>query len=495
MGIVFRQSVKTTIVTSVGALLGALVIYLSTKMIPKPELGFTRNLTSQALVAGQILMFGLHGTLAVYIHRYDDDNRKRKALIGISLLIPFLLLILFSVFYFLLKSWLVHHFQQQDIPFISRYFFWLPVFAFFFIYQIILEQYLVSQLKVALATFMREVVLRVLNIVIIIFFGFGYINFDTLVACTVLIYLLPVLILIFFSVKQKGFGISIDRKAFSKQEYKELLHFTWYHALLGLSTNLLGNLDVLMLAPLGKKGFSDVAVYSVAVFIMSILYIPFRAMMTSTFAVLTRAFRDEDKEKINDVFVRSCINIFIVSVLAAVLIYCNLHNAVAIMKKGYEEIVPIVLILMIGRLVDIATGMNDQVLSISKYYKANFYTSIGLLIMMVILNRIFIPIYGIYGAAWSTSFSLVAYNMLKYVYVYRKLRLQPFSVSTLYVVLAGAITAVIVYWTPHIINPFMDTIIRSIMIVVIYVLLLMLFKPSKDLQEYLRAIKKNKKLF
>ena len=88
MGIVFRQSVKTTIVIFSGAILGAVVIYLSTRFIPKQELGFTRNLTTQALVVGQMLIFGLHATLGICIHRYDDDAARRKTLIGFSLLVP-----------------------------------------------------------------------------------------------------------------------------------------------------------------------------------------------------------------------------------------------------------------------------------------------------------------------------------------------------------------------------------------------------------------------
>lgn len=495
MGIVFRQSVKTTIVISIGALLGAAVIYLSSKIIPKQELGFTRNITSQALVAGQILIFGLHGTLAVYIHRYDNDDRKRKVLICISLLIPFILFALFTLSYFLLKGWFIHHFQQQDIPFIKRYFLWLPVFVLFFIYQIILEQYLVSQLKVALATFVREVVLRVLNIGIIMLFGLNYISFDVLVASLVLIYLVPILILLFYSIRQKGFGISFDWRAFSKIEYKDILHFTWYHALLGISINLLGNLDALMLAPLSKQGLSDVAVYGNAIFVMSVLYIPYKAMMTSTFPVLTRAFRDDDQQKVKDIFVRSCTNILIATVLVAVLIGCNVSNGVRILPKGYEDMVPIVMILMIGRLVDIATGMNDQVLSISRYYKINFYMSLLLVVMILVLNRVLIPIYGIFGAAWSTTIALTLYNISKMIYVYKRLHFQPFSAETISIIAAGVVAIIPGYYLPYIINSYVDTIIRSICIAIIYILILLWFKPSKDLQEYISAIKTTKRLF
>ncbi len=495
MGIVFRQSVKTTIVTFTGALLGAFVVYLSTHFIPKQQLGFTRNLTNQALVLGQVFAFGLHGTLAIYIHKYDDDARKRKTLIGLCLVVPLFLLALFSVVYFLCNNWLLHHFQAQDIPFLKRYFFWLPLFSLFFIYQIIVEQFLISQFKVALSTFLREIVLRVLNIFLIILFGFNYINFDTLVAGTVLIYFVPVFFLFFFSIKQKSFGIAIDIKAFSRKEYRDILHFTWYHALLGISVNLLGYLDQLMLAPLDKRGLSSLAVYNVAVYIISVLLIPYKSMMTTTYPVLTRAFKENDKVRINDVFVRSCLNILIVTVIVAVLIICNLHNATAIIKNGYDDITPIVLILLIGRMIDISTGMNDLLLSISNYYKANFYFSIGLVIFILFFNRLLIPHYGIYGAAWSTSIALSVYNIVKYIFVWKKLGLQPFSINTIYVVFAGIIAFIAGNLLSYMRNSYVDVLLRSLIIIIIYALVLLWLKPSTDLQEYIASVKKHKKLY
>ena len=51
MGVVFRQSVKTTAITFAGAALGAIIVLVASNMMPKQELGFSRNLTSQTVVA------------------------------------------------------------------------------------------------------------------------------------------------------------------------------------------------------------------------------------------------------------------------------------------------------------------------------------------------------------------------------------------------------------------------------------------------------------
>jgi O-antigen/teichoic acid export membrane protein len=497
MGIVFRQSVKTTIVILIGSILGGVLIILSTYMVPdKQQLGFTRNLTNQAAVLSQFLLFGLQGTLAVFIHRYAEDDRRRQSLITICMVLPFLFIGLASVIYILFKEPIVTAmFQPQDIPYIKRYFLWLPLFVLFFSYQVLLEQYLTSQMKLAVATFMREVVLRVLNIVLIVLFGYGVIPFDWLVAGMVLIYMMPSLLMFYFAQKTKGFGFTFNFQYFTKGEYKEIVHFAWYHTLLSISVSLMGFIDSLMIASIDKNGLSSVAVYSVAVFVISVMLIPFKAMVPAAFPDLAKAFKDNDMVKAKDVYMRSSINILITSVAMALLICCNLSNLVHILPDGFEAVQLLVLIMLIGRMADMATGMNDQLVTVSKYYKFNFYMSIVLVGLIVVFNLVLIPLYGFYGAAWGTSVALALYNAGKYVYVYMKLKIQPFTMNSFWVFVCGIIALLPGYFMPFILNNYVDAIARSGVIMVAYFLMLLWLKPSKDLDTYLSSIRKNKRLF
>jgi O-antigen/teichoic acid export membrane protein len=503
MGVVFRQSAKNSIVVILGAILGALIIWLSTKYFTKPQYGFTRNLTNYAVALSQILLLGLNNTLGVYVHRYANDERKKKSLITICLILPVIIAAVFSLVYILLHSWILRHFQPDDIPYMQRYFYWLPVYTLLFIYMVILEQYLVSQMKVAISGFMREVVLRVASIVLILLFGFGYVAFDFFVIGSILVYALPVLIFLFLSAFTKGFGISFSRNDFTKSEYTEMVHFSWYHFLLTVAVLLMGYMDALSLPFYDRNGFASVAIYSVAIFFISFLQLPYKAMMQASFTVLARAFADEDMAKAKDIFVRSSINILIPTVGIAVLLCCNMENAIAIIKNGYTQIIPVFAILFIGNIVNIATGMNDQVLSIANYYKFNFYLSLFLMGVLFLLIRVLVPLYGIYGAAWSTTIILMTFNVLKYLFVWKKLDMQPFSQGTLLVVVAAGAALAAGYYFPHFfdqahhiyVRTFADVAIRSTVIVIAYALMLLWLKPSPDLQEYIAAIKKNKRLF
>ena len=160
MGIVFRQSIKATIVVSAGALLGALTMWLITKYVHQQQYGFIGTLTKWAILFSVFTPIGLTNTLSVFIHRYNNEDRKRKMLLTICLIVPSVITLFISVFYFLLQNWILHHFQPADQPLLQKYYFLLPVYALLFVYMTMLEQYLCSQMKVAVSSFMREVFLR-----------------------------------------------------------------------------------------------------------------------------------------------------------------------------------------------------------------------------------------------------------------------------------------------------------------------------------------------
>jgi O-antigen/teichoic acid export membrane protein len=369
--------------------------------------------------------------------------------------------------------------------------------------MLVFEQYLGSQLKVAVSAFMREVVLRAANIILLLLFGFGYVDFDVLVIGTVLIYLLPVSLFLILSFKIKEFGFSFDIWSFSREEYKEMIHFSWYHFLLSISFLMMSYMDALTLPFYDHSGFSSLAVYGVAVFLISFMQLPSKALVPASFTVLAKAFNDNDMVKAKDIFVRASINILIPSVAMALILVCNLDNAVAVIKNGYGEIVPVFLILFIGRLFDLATGMNDQALSIARYYKFNFYLSLILIIFLFLMIRFLVPQYGIYGAAWSTTITLVVFNLAKFLFVWKKLDMQPFSTKTLLVLVAALPAFAAGYYFPHFfdqahhvyVRSFADAALRSLAIFIVYAVMLLWLKPSGDLQEYISTIRKDKRLF
>lgn len=495
MGIVFRQTVKTTIVTLTGAKLGALVVWLSAKALTQTELGLTTAITLTGAIVQLLVIMGTANLISVYTQRYTYEDERRKALLTLGIITSIAGTALFTGLFFLLKGYIVQLYKAEDQPLISCYYFLVPILVFFWSLITIFDQYLIAHVKIAVSAFSREVVLRIFNLVLLGLVFAGIIDFQQFIIGNVMIYGIPLIILVTVASKTRGFGLTTNLKAFSKAEYKDMIHFSWYHLLVGASLTILNFIDTLMLGPLDKNGIKAAAVYGIATFISAVVYMPYRAMASSSLPILNQAYIEKDMTKINDLFSRAGINIFIAAVGMVILIGLNLDNAVAILPEGYESVKPLVLILMIGKLVDMATGLNNELISISKHYRFNFRVAVLLLFMVFILDRICIPIYGTIGAAWVASCSLIVFNIMKMIFLYRTMKLHPFTGKTWLVLVAGAIAAVVGYLWPYLVNPIVDAITRSIVIIVAYCIMLFLLKPSIDLQVYLAQIKKNKKLF
>jgi len=82
---------------------------------------------------------------------------------------------------------------------------------------------------------------------------------------------------------------------------------------------------------------------------------------------------------------------------------------------------------MFGELVNISTGMCGGIIACSKYYKFDFYTRIFLVLLTIISNLLFIPLWGLTGAAFATSLSLALYNITKVIFVKIKLGFFPYT--------------------------------------------------------------------
>ena len=101
--------------------------------------------------------------------------------------------------------------------------------------------------------------------------------------------------------------------------------------------------------------------------------------------------------------------------------------------------------------------------------------------MTIILNLVFIPLYGITGAALAAMISLMFYNFLRFAFVWYNFKMQPFGWNCLWIILITVGTLAVVHFIPFVINKYVSICINSAVICVIYVGLILFFKFSPDI--------------
>ena len=103
-----------------------------------------------------------------------------------------------------------------------------------------------------------------------------------------------------------------------------------------------------------------------------------------------------------------------------------------------------------------------------------------LAVVLITANNLLIPSYGITGAAIGAALALVTFNLLKFIFIWAKLDLQPFSFSFIKVVIIGSIAWICNMWIPRIDFIIPDMIIRSSAITIVFGTLTLLMKVSPE---------------
>jgi len=498
MGVVVRQSIKSTIVTISGAALGALIVIMSTRFFSQSDYGLTRTLLGNAVMVSYITSFGFNYTVIIYGQRYPADHPLRAAFLRFSLIIPTIITAVACIALLLFKEpFLKMYSQEEDYALLSKYYVLFPLLIFLNFTTMWLEYYMISISRSAIQSFTREIVFRLANILMIVLYALNWIDFHVFIWGFSLGMLLPILILSVEAAKHNGFTFNRGGRL-NKKERVELVNFSFYHMLSIVGGILLSSLDSILLTPLAADGVKAVAIYAVPVFAMSLLKSPVKVMSNAVFPTLTEAYNADDPPKLQKLFQRTAINMQAVSLAFALLMVVNADNVLRFMDmvtEGYGMVKPLMLILLVGTVTDLIFGPSYVLIGISKYYKFNFWISLLIIFIVFGLNVWLIKLWGITGAAWATTIGLIIYNLMKSGLLWIKLNINPFDRKSLYIIIVVVATGLLVYGLPFLGNVFLDIAVRSTITLTIIAGAFYRLKISEEITELIRNVIFRRKMY
>ncbi len=137
---------------------------------------------------------------------------------------------------------------------------------------------------------------------------------------------------------------------------------------------------------------------------------------------------------------------------------------------------------------DLILGNNNAIIFNSKYYRAVLFLGVGLVILTVVLNMIFIPLYGIMGAAFATLLSITCYSVAKLLFVVKRMHLYPFTKQTLYSLGITFVIFLMFYFWKFPINPIIAICLKSILVTFVYLYINYKFVISPEINQTLDKI-------
>jgi O-antigen/teichoic acid export membrane protein len=130
-------------------------------------------------------------------------------------------------------------------------------------------------------------------------------------------------------------------------------------------------------------------------------------------------------------------------------------------------------------------GNNNAIILNTKYYKTVLFFGLLLVFMMVGLNMLLIPPYGIVGAAWATLISVMVYNTIKLLFVVKKMNLFPFTKNTLKSASVILVVFILFYFWDFSFHPILNIALKSALITIIYVWINYKLMISEEVNEFI----------
>jgi O-antigen/teichoic acid export membrane protein len=140
------------------------------------------------------------------------------------------------------------------------------------------------------------------------------------------------------------------------------------------------------------------------------------------------------------------------------------------------------------------TGLNAQIIGTSSYWKVEILSGTILLLLTLPLNYILTKHLDEKGPAIANLFSIIVYNGIRYFFLLKKFKLQPFTRQTLYSLLLAAACYAICFLLFDAYRGFGWIVLRSIVFISLYATGVLYLQLSPDVLPVWDTIKKRLKL-
>lgn len=380
------------------------------------------------------------------------------------------------------KDWIIRKFGQRS-PLFVQYFSLIYPLTIGYTFWLLFESHAWSLQNTVLPNFLKEVSFRVITASLIVLFIFHIVGFESFINLYSFLYVIPVVMLFWYLLSTKKFALHFKISSVTKRLWKQIVMFSLF-VFSGQFLNILARTsDAIIISSQSAGGLADTAVFTISGYMVTLMDVPMRGIIGIASSVVAYAWKDKDMKKIEDIYKKTALNLIILGLGIWGLLMLNVHNAVGYFGAKYAMLPTLLLIMGISRLIDLGTGLNAQILLSSKYWKIDFISSMGFVLISIPLNIFLVKKYNILGAAYGNLIAICFYNIARYVFIWILFKLQPFDRKNLYALLIAAFAFAIAFFIPAQKNIYIDAVIRSIVFITLYAFPILYFGVSEDFKQ------------
>lgn len=496
MGTIRRQTIISSLVIYFGFAIGLLNIYFFTKeggLFQAADYGLISVFMSVATL--MMAFAGLAMPSFVFkFHPYYNDNLppQKNDMLTWALLVSIIGFILVMIAGWFFKDVVIRKYSQ-NAPQLVTYYYWIFPMGFGLTIYTILEAYTWSLKKPVLANFSREVLWRLLITILIVLFLFNIIkDFDLFIKLYAFAYPATALALFTYLIYTKKVHFTLSVSRVTKKFIKKIIALCTFVYSGVLIFNISQVFDSIVIASLLDDGIAKAGIFGIAQIMTSIIQAPQRSIISVAIPHLSRAWKDKDMNLLQKIYQRSSINLMIFACGIFLLIALNYREAVSTfgLKDAYLQGFSAFLLLGLTRVVDLGTGVNAQIIGTSTAWRFELISGVILLTLMLPLTYILTKQLDIMGPALANLISITIYNIIRIAFLWKKFKLFPFTIQSLYTILLAAACYSICHFIFINVHGFWGLVFRSISFILLYAGSVIGLNLSPDIKPVIETIKK-----
>ena len=490
MGVVRKQSILSSIFTYIGFAIGAInILILFPKYFTTEQIGLTRILLDVALLFSTVCTMGsipLTLKFFPFYKSYVPERKNDLPFITIALCTLGCLLLLITLPS--LKPWILRKFGARSPLFID-YFDLVYPFTITLTFFSLFEAYAWSLKKTVLSNALKEFAFRLITTVLILLFIAGILNFSGFISLYSWVFLIPVLIFLYVIIRAKELPLHFSTSTLTRRIKGKLFSFGGF-LFAGAILNIVARTnDTIILASQSSGGLSDAAVFTIATYLVTVMEVPQRSLVSITTPFISEAWRSRDLKKIDRLYKKTALNLLIAGLAIFGVVMLNIHDITRFLGPAYSALAGIVLVSGIAKLIDLSTGLNTQILLLSKYWKLDFFTNMLLVALSIPLNYWLTRKYNIMGPAYGNLIALGTFNLIRFIFIWKLFRFQPFTGNNLKSLIIAIAAFAVVWIIPGTGHIFPDIMLKSLLFMTLYGWLVIRLKISTDITELFDIVK------
>ena len=483
VGIIEKQTIKGSFFSYLGVAFGFITVgLLWPKLLEAEEIGLINFLIAISAILAHIASLGIN-TVAVRLFPYfRDDKNRHSGFLSLALMFVSSGTILVLLYYLIFKERIVENNMGRSTLVADYVWFIVPFTMATLLYNLFDSLHKVTY-NAVIGVFVKEFLFRVLNLVLIALYAWFAFRFELFLNLYFVLYSFPALVLIIALHRGHQYNLKFNFGFITRDLRRTLGDVSFFGILGGMGTIAISNIDKIMI-----NRFIDLeatGIYSIAFLFGSIITIPSRPLSKIATTIIAESWKKDDTATIRTIYSKSCLNQFIFGGLVFLLVWMNLDVVFMLIPPEYEAGRFAILFIALTGVVEMATGLNGMIIASSKYYRYQSVFTFFLLLLVVITNLVFIPRFGITGAALASLFSAVIYNTLRAGFLFLKFRMQPFNYRFLIILgamlltlLAGLLVKSLEHWM-------IRTLLNCLLVLVFFLGPILYFRISSDINNSL----------